>query len=169
MLLFKDLKPNYPVFILNTKDVEFTQAKVVSVSFPHFDTNNQVSVIGHGNAQMVVDITLEVGDKTVTYVIPENLSITRTGNNNMVLATEKEGIIREIEALKASSEQIISSIEYHKGVIEKSDKLLAEFDPVVKEKQQNEQRFKTIESSISEMKGMFEKLLDTIKTTNSNQ
>lgn len=164
MILFKDLKPNYPVFILNTQDITFAQGKVLSVSFPHFDMNNQIGNIGSNPSQMVVDITIEYEGKNSTYVIPENLSITRTGNSNLILATEKEGIVREVEALKSSSEQILSSVDYHKGVVEKTDKLLSEFSPVFKEKQENEQRFKKIEGSVSEMKNMLENFIKEFKS-----
>lgn len=168
MLLFKDLKQNYQVFMLNTQDMTFNQGKVVSVSFPHFDMNNHSMVgIGSNSTNMVVDITLEFDGKTSTYVIPENISITRTGNGNLILATEKEGIVREIEALKSSSEQVLASVDYHKGVVEKADKLLAEFNPILKERQATEQRFKQIENNVGEMKQMLERFLNDISNNKS--
>lgn len=167
MLLFKDLKQNYQVFLLNTQDMTFNQGKVVSVSFPHFDMNNQSIGIGSNSTNMVVDVTIELDGKTSTYVIPENISITRTGNGNLVIATEKEGIVREIEALKSSSEQVLASVDYHKGVIEKADSLLAEFNPILKERQATEQRFKQIEDNVGEMKQMLERFLNNISANKS--
>lgn len=163
MLLFKDLKPNYPVFMLDTQNITFTQGKVISVSYPHFDINSQNIGIGPNPSNMVVDITIECEGKSYTYVIPENISITRTGNSNLIISTEREGIVREIEVLKSSSEQVVSSIDYHKGVIEKTGKLLAEFNPAFKEKQANEKRFEQIEGNLGEMKNMLEKLLTQIQ------
>lgn len=167
MLLFKDLKQNYQVFLLNTQDMTFNQGKVVSVSFPHFDMNNQGIGIGSNSTNMVVDVTIELDGKTSTYVIPENISITRTGNGNLVIATEKEGIVREIEALKSASEQVLASVDYHKGVIEKADSLLAEFNPILKERQATEQRFKQIEDNVGEMKQMLERFLNNISANKS--
>lgn len=147
MLSFKDIKQNYPVFILDKQEMAFIQGKVTSVSFPHYDAN--VGQMPGSSTQMVVDVTVEANGKTATYVIPESASITKAGN--VVLATERESLVHEIEALKVSSEQVIASVDYHKKVVEKSSELLKELNPVYREKEESEKRFKAIEGSVAEM------------------
>lgn len=141
MLLFKDIKQNYPVYILDTQELEFTQGKVTQVSFPRLEMNQKTS-----KAEMIVDVTIDANGKTATYTIPENLSVTYAGN--IVLSTEKSGLISEVEAQKTNAEQVLSSAEKAKTIIEKAPSLLSELNPALKEKQETEQRFGKIEKSI---------------------
>ena len=108
----------------------------------------------HSNtSSLVVDITIEVDNKTATYTIPENLSITYAGN--IVLSTDKEGLTHEIEAMRNSAEQVINSVDKQKEILEKSTKLLSELNPAYKEKQEADMRFSSLESQIGEIKEMF--------------
>ena len=122
-MIFKDIKQNYPVYILDKQEVTLTQGKVTSVSFPHIDTNmpsyNSVS-----NPQMVVDVTIEANGKAATYTIPESLSITYAGN--LILSTDKQSLINEVEALKNGAEQVLASVEHNKTIVEKASALLSE-------------------------------------------
>ena len=111
-MFFKDIKQNYPVYILNKQDVSFSKGKVTSVSLPHMDNSNPM-VIG----KSVIDVAIEVDGKSATYTIPENLSIVYAGD--IVLSTDRDGIMREVEAMKSSSEQAIKNVERHKMIVEK--------------------------------------------------
>lgn len=155
-MLFKDVKQNYPVFILNKQEVSYSQGKVTSVSLPHMDNSNPM-VIG----KSVIDVTIEVDGKSATYAIPENLSIVYA--NDIVLSTDRDGIMREVEAMKSSSEQAIKNIERHKMIVEKSSTLLTELNPVFKEKQENERRLTNMEKSIEELKNLFTGFMKEMK------
>lgn len=111
-MLFKDIKQTYPVFILYKQSITITQGTVTSVGFPRLDFNqgkpNNVS-------STVIDVTIEANGKTATYTIPDNLSVTYT--NNLVLSTSKDGLVREVESMKASAEQILSSIDKQREIV----------------------------------------------------
>lgn len=158
-MLFKDIKQNYPVYILDKQNVSFIQGKVTSISLPHIDNSNPM-VIG----KSVVDVTIEADGKGATYTMPEDKSIVYAGS--IVLSTDKESIIREVEAMKASAEQAIANVEKQKEIASKSTNLLTELNPIFKEKQENEKRMSKMEnsiadmgSSIAELKGMFTTLM----------
>lgn len=155
-MLFKDIKQNYPVFILNKQDITFAQGKVTSVSLPHMDNSNPM-VMG----KSVIDVAIETEGKSATYAIPENLSIVYAGD--IVLSTDRDGIMREVEAMKASAEQAIKNVERQKMIVEKSTSLLTELNPVFKEKQANEQRMTKMENSIEELKNMFAGFMNEMK------
>lgn len=139
-MLFKDIKQNYPVHILDKEKLSLSDGKAITVGFPRYDLTAKTTVI---------DITLDVNGKTATYAIPENLSVTYAGN--LVLSTDKEGLVREIEAMKTSAEQIISSVDHQKDIIAKSSTLLSDLNPQFKEKQETEKRFANIESSVNKI------------------
>lgn len=151
-MLFKDIKQNYPVYILNKTELELIQGKAQSVSFPRLQVNPNT-----GKTEMVVDVTVEANNNTATYAIPENLSVTYA--DNLVLATDKTSLISEIEAMKNTAEQVLASVDHQKKVLDKSSSLLAELNPAFKEKQETEQRFSNIENNMQELKDMMTNLL----------
>ena len=148
-MLFKDIKQNYPVFILNKQDLSLIQGKATQVPFPRMEMNQKT-----GKTEMVIDITIEANGKTATYVIPENLSVTYAGN--LILSTDKMSLASEIEAMKNTAEQVLASVDHHKEMLEKSSSLLAELNPIYKEKQETDQRFSNIENSIHDMRVVIE-------------
>lgn len=145
-MAFKDVKQNYSVYILNKQDMTITDGKVVSVGFPHMDMNNKPQL---GQSQMVIDITIESEGKTATYTIPENLSVTYAGD--IVLSTDKQGLLCEVEAMKNSAEKVLESIPRQREIIDKATTLLADLNPIYKEKKQNEERFNKMETSINKL------------------
>lgn len=149
-MLFKDIKQNYPVYILNKQDLSLTQGKAVQVPFPRMEMNQKT-----GKTEMVIDITIEANGKTATYVIPESLSVTYAGN--LILSTDKMSLASEIEAMKNTAEQVLASASKAQNIIDKAPSLLAELNPMYKEKQETEQRFGKIEGSIGEMKELMKK------------
>ena len=150
-MLFKDIKQNYPVYILNKQDLSLTQGKAIQVSFPRMEMSQKT-----GKTEMVMDITIEAVGKAATYVIPENLSVTYAGN--LILSTDKMSLASEIEAMKNTAEQVLASVDHHKEVLEKASSILAELNPVYKEKQETEKRFATIEETVTSVKGSVDEL-----------
>lgn len=155
-MLFKDIKQNYPVFILDKQNVTFIQGKVTSVSLPHMDNSNPI-VMG----KSVIDVTIEADGKGATYTMPEDKSMVYAGN--LVLSTDRDCIAREVEAMKTSAEQAIANVEKQKEIVEKSTVLLTELNPVFKEKQENEKRLSKMEQSIGKLENMFEQFMKEFK------
>lgn len=155
-MLFKDIRQNYPVYILDKQELSILQGKVTQVSFPRIEMNQRT-----GKTEMVVDVTINADGKTAVYSIPENHSVTYSGN--LVLATEKSGLVSEVEAQKNNAEQILASAEKAKKVIKNAPALLAELNPAYKEKVKTEERFKNIENSVSEMKNMLSNFIKEFK------
>lgn len=146
-MLFKDIKQNYPIYILDKQDFCIIPGKATAVSFPRVEINQKT-----GRTEMVVDVTIEANGKTATYTIPENHSVTFAGN--IVLSTDKQGLVAEVEALVANADQIIASVPYAQKVKDKAPTILADLNPAYRDKQETEQRFGKIEGSISEMKDL---------------
>lgn len=120
------------------------------VSFPRLEMNQKT-----GKTEMVVDVTIEANGKMATYAIPESHSVTYAGH--LVLSTEKSGLTSEVEAQKANAEQVLASASKAQNIIDKAPSLLAELNPMYKEKQETEQRFGKIEKSISGMEELMKK------------
>lgn len=154
-MLFKDIKQDYPIYILDKGELTISQGKVMSVGFPRTDVLHSSL---QSPSQLVIDVTIQNGDKSATYTIPENLSITYAGD--LVLSTDKEGLINEIEALKNRAEQVLTSVDRQKEILEKANDLLIDLNPAFKEKKETDMRFSKIEESVNELKDMFSKFLN---------
>lgn len=157
-MLFKDLKPGYPVYILQKGEgLKAAQGKTVNVSQPYFQTPSLGQVTTNQTTQRVIDVTVESEGKTNTYSIPETLSVTYA--NNLVLSTDREGILRDVEAMKNQSEEVLRSVDKHQLIISSCEKILEEWNPAFAEKREQEKRISGLET---EVKGLSKMLADFI-------
>ena len=160
-MTFKELRPNNPIHLLDKSDgVKYCQGKVLNVGMPRIDaqpgTMPQMQM-----PQMVVDVTIEANGKTNTYKFAENATVGAVGN--MLVSTDKEGVIREIDATIAHCEQYFADKEKMEKEYEESKKLKAELDTAYKEKQENENRFLSIEKTQAEQGDMLKEILGILK------
>lgn len=160
--MFKDLKTGYPVYIFNKPELTISQAKVLQVSQPYFETPKpQPAFVPSSQSTLrYVDVTVELDGRQSTYAIAENLSLAYANDNKLVLATDKAGIVREVEAMRTQSQDVISSVDRHKEIIEKTSQLLEEWNPEYREKAETEKRLAALESGMGDIKGMIKTLLD---------
>lgn len=152
-MLFKDLKAGYTLFIFDREKVSFTPAKVLEVTPPHFDSH-----FG-GTTEMVVDVTIEGFPKSYTFKESTNVGYL----TNLVISTEREIALREVEALRTQSEKAWENRESYKETAEKCSHILSEFNPLFKERKETEERFTRLESSVGELKDMIQSLSKDLK------
>lgn len=160
-MLFKDLKINYPVYALRKDNdvMKAIQGKVVSVSAPHVENIRPGQM---STSQLVVDVTIDLDGERNTYSIPEMLSVTYAGNS-LVLSVDRDGILREIEAMKAQSEEALRSVDKHKKILDDCTSILSDWNPAFKDKKEADERFNKIEESVSNLTEMFSKFMNEFK------
>ena len=156
-MLFKDLKIGYPVYIFH-KDGEkrITQGKVTAISPSRLQQTPSLQAM-----QMVVDVTIDDGGSSRTYAIPDNTSVTYT--NGLVLSTDREGVIREVEILKNQCADELAKIEEYRKSVCECDKILTEWNPAFREKRETEERFSKLETSMSDLKSMMSGLIKELR------
>lgn len=154
-MLFKDLKNGYPIYVFDRSGVDASQGKVVSVGVPHLDPH-------YGSpTDMVVDVTIDFKGQVKTYTFKDSTEIGYVGN--FVISTGRDGIVREVEAFCSQREQVLSQVEKNKEELTKGKAILAEFNPAIKEKQENEERFSKLEGSVGELKTLIQGLVKDLK------
>lgn len=156
-MLFKDLKIGYPVYIFH-KDGEkrITQGKVTAISPSRLPQTPSIQTM-----QLVVDVTIDDGGSSRTYAIPDNTSVTYT--NGLVLSTDREGVIREVEILKNQCADELAKIEEYRKSVSECEKILTEWNPVFREKRETEERFSKLETSMSDLKSMMSGLIKELR------
>ena len=156
-MLFKDLKIGYPVYIFH-KDGEkrITQGKVTAISPSRLPQTPSLQTM-----QMVVDVTIDDGGSSRTYAIPDNTSVTYT--NGLVLSTDREGVIREVEILRNQCAEELAKIEDYRKSVSECEKILTEWNPAFREKRETEERFSKLETSMSDLKSMMSGLIKELR------
>lgn len=153
-MTFKEIKRGFPVYVLhkNGEDIKAAEGRVVNASDPHLPQNNAFNPANPSPSfnqmqQLMVDVTIEEGGETKTYCIPENLSVTYAGD--IILATEREGIIREVQALVTQDDEHIKAVPMHEKRRAACGVILEQWDTAYKERKDNDKRFKGIENCIT--------------------
>ena len=143
---FNEYKENYPIFAVLERDgIEVKEAKITAVSQPYFPSVKQISAASLSQSK-VIDLTIAMGDTTKVYTFPEGSSIASTSDN--IVFTDREGVIRELNAIKTQSESALEKIDQHKQRVEDCKNLLAEFDPIAKKDAAFNARVSELENSI---------------------
>lgn len=154
-MLFKDLKTGYPIFILDRNEIKVSQGKVVNVGLPHLDTH-------YGStAEMVVDLTIENDGQTKTFSFKDGTEVGYI--NNLVISAGREGILREVEAIKVQAEQALSQVETNRQNLDKCTVILSDFNPAFKKEKETEERFQKLEQTIGGLEGSMGDLKEMIK------
>ena len=144
---FRELKQGNELFVLNRETMEIKRSSITNITAPHLDAKMNMP------PQQVVDMTVLIDGKAVTYVAPEGVSVTYCGPQ--IISCSKEYILNEIKAIKSQCEQTLSSIDDTKLRLEKCDKAIAELDDVFRERQANDARLTKLEK-------MMQSLLDKL-------
>lgn len=159
---FKDLKPGYPVYVfIKGDELKAVTGKIVNVSQSYFPQSQPGQIASMQIAQRVVDVTVEAEGKTSTYSIPETLSVTYA--NNIVLSTDRDGILRDVEAMKGQSQEIVNSYDKHQAIIENCDKILEEWNPAFAEKKEQDKRILGLEKEVSGLTKMLSDFINEFK------
>lgn len=173
-MLFKDIKQNYPIYLLDKDNKVFITGKVTGTTFPHPEKNDRQTLPGglpNYNTQskskrMVVDLTIEAGDRTATYEVSENATVNYAGN--LVIATDKQALVPEMEAMVNSASDFLATIDQRKAEAEETVKkmkaTLAEVSPQFKQQQEYDARFNKLEGSVDELKDMMKNFIKEFKS-----
>lgn len=80
-----------------------------------------------------------------------------------MLSTDKEGILREVEALKAASEEALSQVERHKQAVTNCNQLLEELNPAFAEKRAQDKRIEGIENEVKSLGAVLRDFINEFK------
>ncbi len=140
-MTFKDLKSGYPIYLLDRTALRYEQGKVMAVQ-----QNFQPSSFG----KMEVNVTVQTKDgKQNIYSVADTEQTAYAGT--LLLATNKECVVNEINILKSNSEEMLSKVDEHKKTVDKCTKLLAELDTAFRDQQKTNGRLDQMESKLEEI------------------
>lgn len=160
-MTFKDIKEGGSVYILDKSQIDQDRLmlfplKVESSTDPHYDSSIP------GITDRVVDLRLSIPNHNpnLRYTFSEKDS--SYAMDNIVICVSKEVALKELETFRDKSQGELDREAYNKKVVHLCDELLAEHNPVIKQKRETESRFKQIESNVGELKSDMGELKDMI-------
>lgn len=154
-MLFKDLKAGFPIHMFDRANLHYEQGKVMNVGLPKPDMKP-------GNyGKMQIDVAIQTEKGTNTYELTDSERSAYAGS--LLLSTDKECVVAEINLIKTQSEDAISKVEEQKLTIKKCNELLENLDTTFRDKQETEHRFQKMEENFFAMDEKVGKLLSLME------
>lgn len=162
--MFQNLRENSIVYLLhkdNTPYIETASVVRVSAPMPKF----QIPQNFGQPQEMTVDMVIRIGGSEMTLQkLPANGEISSTMvGGNVTIAASRDAMNAEVSNMKQKSQDLLNSIDYHKGVIESCDKLLMQLNPEFAEKQRQQEEISTLKIQMGEMAKNMSALMDMFK------
>lgn len=147
-MYFKDVKSGFMVHLFDRANLTYEEAKVTN-AVSHAD-------VKPGNyGKILVDLTIETSDgKKNTYEVADSEQVAYAGT--LMIAVGKDCVLAELRNIKGQAEDAIKRVEQQKQTVARCSELLEQLDTAFKEKQENEQRFKTLEDKLDKVLKMFD-------------
>lgn len=156
-MLFKELKNGYPIHLLERSTMTYEEGRVMSVGLPHTDFK------GAGFGRMLIDITVQTGDKKNTYEVSDSERTAYAGTT--LIAADKESVVAEVRAAKTETESALAKIDEQRSLLDKASTLLEQLDTAYRDRTATENRFEKIENNMGEMKNTLAQILSKLNTT----
>lgn len=162
--MFQNLRENNQIYILHKDASPYLEiGSVVRVTapipkFPIPQTFGQPQ-------EMIVDMVVRVNGNEVTLQkLPASAEVASTTmGGNVTIAASRDAMNAEVSAMKQKSIDHLSSIDYHRGVVDGCDKLLLQLNPEFAEKQRQQEEINELKTQMGEMARTMTALMDTIK------
>ena len=163
--MFQSVRPNSQIFILHRSDTPSIELGTVT-NQPIPRPKYQLPTTFGQPQEMVVDLVVKINDRTVNYnSLPAQSDIADSSSNgeNLVISDSRDAMNAEVLNLKQKSTDIINSVEFHKGLLEQYDKIIAQLNPEFAEKQEQKQELDTLRAQMAEMSRSISALMESNK------
>lgn len=149
--MFQSLRPNSPIYIFHRNGVPTLETGyVTSVSVPK--PKYAIPAAFGQPQEMVVDLVAKVNNATVNYNgLPAQADVADSFANGegIVISGSKEAMNAEILNIKQKSEEVLGSIETHRGIITECDRILSDFNPEFAEKQKQRDEIESLKTQLN--------------------
>lgn len=99
-----------------------------------------------------VDISVKVNDASLKFEkLDSGAAIMTYPTENTVVASSREAMAGEVEAMIRNSRQIIDSIPYHRSVLESCDGMMRELNPQFAKEKEQEEKLGALEGKVTSM------------------
>lgn len=162
--MFQSARPNSRAYIFfKGNKPRLEQGYVTNTSVPR--PKYQVPPAFGQPQEMVLDITVKTDNGTYTFNgIPTNLEVADTFCNGeaAVLSDSRDAMNAEVLSIKQKSEDVLHSLDYHRGIITTCDSIIGQLNPEFAERQERDAEVKKLKEQVSSLSGKLDLLLDKL-------
>lgn len=163
--MFQSVRPNSQIYILHKGDSPKIETGYVT-NQPVPRPKYQLPAAFGQPQDLVIDLIVKVNDQQFNYNnLPAQSDIADSYSNGetLVISDNREAMNAELLNLKQKSTDIINSVNFHKELVEKYDKLLSELNPEFAEKREQKQEIDVLKSQMAEMSKSISSLMESNK------
>ena len=163
--MFQNLRKGQSLYVLYKSEprVEIAEVDTVGVPTPQFSATN-FSQSQYMQPKNTIDIKVKIGDQVIDLQkLPADSDIADFAANGMVISTNRDCILAELETMRTSSLRILDSIDKHKGNVDACTKLIEDLNPQLKQEAERNKEIDGLKSEIATMKDMLSKILEQQK------
>lgn len=135
--------------------------KVISVNthMPIYNPSQPMAMLNG----LVTDITVQVENDTVPFSgLPANGVIANFPDKGYFIATDNSLIIRELESMESTSQQVLDQIPFHEKMVEDCKALKLQRQPDKQKEVQQAQEIENLKTQLSEMNGKFDRMVELL-------
>lgn len=165
--MFSGLRQGSVIYVLSKQNQPSLRiGQVQGVSSPRPRYNQYQPQQPFAMQEQVIDISVKYPDGSVENYnqLPSSLCIANFGDKGIVLAESRDAMVAEVEGMKRNSQNIIDSVDYHKGVVTAADEILASINPASAERKANDERFGKIEDRMGNVEGTLGQVVNMLQT-----
>lgn len=163
--MFQNLRQSTQIYILHKGASPYIETgSVVSVSAPRAKYPPLAGQLPQlPSMEMVVDLTVSVKGQNISFQsLPATAEIADSfQGGDVVITASRDAINAEVTAMKGRSEEIIRSIDSHKGIVDACDKMLATLNPEYAERQKQQMEIADMRSQIGALNTSLAELMET--------
>lgn len=151
--MFQSLRQNSQIYIFHKGNTPMLESGTVT-NMPIPKPKYPVPPNFTQPQEMVVDITVKIGDRIVNYNgLPAHLDIADSYSNgeNIVISDSREAMNAEILSFKQKSIDAINSVDIHKSIINECDVIISNLNPEYAEKKQQQDEMLSLKAQMAEM------------------
>lgn len=159
--MFSNARVGTPIYVLHKQDPKLEEGKIQSASapYPQYGTTYNAGYLQQ--PKMVVDLKVEIGGEVVDMQkMPADQTIADFGTNGIVVSESREALIAEVEVMRKNSQGVLDSMEHHKEILQKTQKILEVLNPQAKAEADQRRDIDALKSQMSNIEGMLTKLLN---------
>lgn len=160
--MFSALRQGSTLYILSKGDKpELRIGTVTAVSDPVAKFG---SMPVYGQPQpTTVNVTVKVDESTMTFEKLDSGAVIMTyPNENTVVASSREAMAGEVEAMERTSRQIVESVPYHQSVLSSCDGILRTLNPQFAKEKEREEKMTELENKVSGIDSRLTEIKDMI-------
>lgn len=142
---------------------ELKSGQVVNIPQTQPKYNTQSPAMNGFQPEMVVDLVVKAGEKEYDLKqLHANLGIEPREDIKAVISDTQEAMLQEVEAMSQRSQQIVESVDYHKGVLEACEQFRRQLNPRYEKEQQRDEAIENLNRRFDAFENKVGKALDQL-------